>query len=139
MIMPNRMQKINFLIFFLEAHLLRSKTIVFVNTCASVEFYSKLLNEFFSKHDPEMTNLVYGIHGKLKNNRRARIIKNFTDSKNGCLISTDVTSRGIDFDRIHYIIQIDPPEDPDNYIHRIGRTARINRPGVAILMIEPHE
>lgn len=86
-----------------------------------------------------MTNLVYGIHGKLKNNRRARIIKNFTDSKNGCLISTDVTSRGIDFDRIHYIIQIDPPEDPDNYIHRIGRTARINRPGVAILMIEPHE
>ena len=83
-----------------------------------------------------MTNLVYGIHGKLKNNRRARIIKNFTDSKNGCLISTDVTSRGIDFDRIHYIIQIDPPEDPDNYIHRIGRTARINRPGVAILMID---
>jgi superfamily II DNA/RNA helicase len=75
----------------------------------------------------------------LKNNRRARIIKRFTDNKNGCLLSTDVTSRGIDFDRIHYIIQIDPPEDPDNYIHRIGRTARINRPGIAILMIEPHE
>lgn len=53
-------------------------------------------------------------------------------------MSTDVISRGIDFDRIHYIVQIDPPEDPDNYIHRIGRTARINRPGVAILMIEEH-
>ena len=48
-------------------------------------------------------------------------------------------SRGIDFDHIHYIIQVDPPEDPDNYIHRIGRTARINRPGTAILLIEKHE
>lgn len=92
-----------------------------------------------SKIDPENANLIFGIHGKLKNNRRARIIKTFTENKNGCLFSTDVISRGIDFDRIHYIIQIDPPEDPDNYIHRIGRTARINRPGVAILMIEEHE
>jgi superfamily II DNA/RNA helicase len=38
-------------------------------------------------------------------------------------------SRGIDFDHIHFILQVDPPEDPDNYVHRIGRTARINRPG----------
>jgi len=48
---------------------------------------------------------------------------------NGCLFATDVVSRGIDFDHIHYILQIDPPEDPDNYVHRIGRTARVNRPG----------
>jgi superfamily II DNA/RNA helicase len=54
-------------------------------------------------------------------------------------MSTDVISRGIDFDEIHYIIQVDPPENPDNFIHRIGRTARINKPGIAILMIEKHE
>lgn len=52
---------------------------------------------------------------------------------NGCLFATDVVSRGIDFDHIHYIVQVDPPEDPDNYVHRIGRTARINRPGTVII------
>ena len=51
---------------------------------------------------------------------------------NGCLFATDVVSRGIDFDHIHYILQVDPPVDPDNYVHRIGRTARINRPGTVI-------
>jgi len=51
---------------------------------------------------------------------------------NGCLFATDVVSRGIDFDHIHLILQVDPPEDPDNYVHRIGRTARINRPGTVI-------
>ncbi len=54
---------------------------------------------------------------------------------NGCLFATDVVSRGIDFDHIHYILQVDPPEDPDNYVHRIGRTARINRPGTVTLFI----
>jgi ATP-dependent RNA helicase DDX10/DBP4 len=53
---------------------------------------------------------------------------------NGCLFATDVVSRGIDFDYIHFIVQIDPPEDPDNYVHRIGRTARINRPGTVIFI-----
>ncbi len=54
---------------------------------------------------------------------------------NGCLFATDVVSRGIDFDHIHYIVQVDPPEDPDNYVHRIGRTARINRPGTVIIYL----
>jgi superfamily II DNA/RNA helicase len=54
---------------------------------------------------------------------------------NGCLFATDVVSRGIDFDHIHLILQVDPPEDPDNYVHRIGRTARINRPGTVIFIL----
>lgn len=53
----------------------------------------------------------------------------------GCLFATDVVSRGIDFDHIHFIVQVDPPEDPDNYVHRIGRTARINRPGTVIFLL----
>ena len=57
------------------------------------------------------------------------MIKSFLTKQSGCLFATDVVSRGIDFDHIHYIVQVDPPEDPDNYVHRIGRTARINRPG----------
>ena len=79
------------------------------------------------------------MHGKLKNRRRNKILQSFTEKGNGCLFATDVVSRGIDFDHIHYIIQVDPPEDPDNYIHRIGRTARVNNSGTAILLIENHE
>lgn len=137
--MDHRLQKIDFLILFLKKYLTSSKTIVFFNTCFSVEFYAKLMDALFTESDPENKGLIHGIHGKLKNNRRARLLKAFTEQKNGCLMATDVVSRGIDFDHIHYIIQVDPPEDPDNYIHRIGRTARINRPGTAILLIEKHE
>lgn len=82
--------------------------------------------------------MIEGIHGKLKTNRRKNILNRFTSLKNGCLFSTDVVARGIDFDHIHFIIQIDPPEDPDNYVHRIGRTARVNKPGTAILLLEKH-
>jgi superfamily II DNA/RNA helicase len=76
-----------------------------------------------------------GLHGRLKTNRREKLIRNFMKRSNGCLFATDVVSRGIDFDHIHFIVQIDPPEDPDNYVHRIGRTARINRPGTVIFSI----
>lgn len=108
---------------------------MFFNTCASVDFYTKLMKELSTDGDEEARGLIEGIHGKLKNKKRNKILTKFTELKNGCLFATDVVSRGIDFDYIHYIIQVDPPEDPDNYIHRIGRTARINKPGTAILLI----
>jgi len=63
------------------------------------------------------------------------LIKQFLKKQYGCLFATDVVSRGIDFDHIHFIVQVDPPEDPDNYVHRIGRTARINRPGTVIFLL----
>ena len=50
-----------------------------------------------------------------------------------------MAARGIDFERIDQIIQIDPPEVPEQLVHRIGRTARVNRPGKALLMLEDHE
>jgi len=77
---------------------------------------------------------IVGLHGKLKTKRREKLITSFMKKSNGCLFATDVVSRGIDFDHIHYIVQVDPPEDPDNYVHRIGRTARINRPGTVIFL-----
>lgn len=80
---------------------------------------------------------IVGLHGKLKTKRREKLITSFMKKSNGCLFATDVVSRGIDFDHIHYIVQVDPPEDPDNYVHRIGRTARINRPGTVIFLFIP--
>ena len=57
----------------------------------------------------------------------------------GFLIGTDVVARGIDFDDIEYIMQVDPPQDPNFYIHRVGRTARVGRKGSALLFLEPNE
>ena len=78
---------------------------------------------------------IFGIHGKLKTKKRQRIIETFFEKQNGVLFATDVVSRGIDFEFVHFIVQADPPEDPDNYIHRIGRTARVNRPGTVKLIL----
>lgn len=50
-------------------------------------------------------------------------------AKGRILLATDVVSRGIDFGDVEYIFQLDPPDDPDNFVHRIGRTARVNRKG----------
>jgi ATP-dependent RNA helicase DDX55/SPB4 len=111
----------------------QAKIIIFFNTCASVDFYTKVLRDFLTREDDEI--YVEGIHGKLKNKKRNRILQIFTERKNGCLFATDVVSRGIDFDHVDFIVQVDPPEDPDNYIHRIGRTARVNNSGTAILLI----
>jgi superfamily II DNA/RNA helicase len=139
MVFPTRYHKLHFLIFFLQQYLTTSKSIIFFNTCASVEFYAKLLSQLMQERGFEFGALIWGIHGKLKNHRRARIANKFGEAKTGCLMATDVIARGIDFEQINYIIQVDPPENPDNYVHRIGRTARINQPGVAILLIEKHE
>ena len=101
-----------------------AKIIVFLSTCSSVDYYTKILTAYFKGKEN-----IFGIHGKLKTRRRKRIIEQFFQKEHGALFATDVVSRGIDFEYVHYIIQADPPEDPDNYIHRIGRTARVNRPG----------
>lgn len=115
-----------------------SKIIVFLSTCACVDYYTKLFELYFNSISNEKDN-IYGIHGKLKTRRRKRIIEEFFSKDKGVLFATDVVSRGIDFEHVHFIIQVDPPEDPDNYIHRIGRTARINRPGtVKYIIFRPY-
>lgn len=75
----------------------------------------------------------------MKPKKREKVFQNFFRLKAGVLVTTDVAARGIDFERIDQIIQIDPPEVPEQLVHRIGRTARVNRPGKALLMLEDHE
>ena len=132
--MNNRREKIDFLFKFFMAHHLKSKMIVFFNTCATVEFYSKLFNSYFQQLKKEIAP-VYRLHGQLKSKKRISVMKEFRESQYGCMFATDVVSRGIDFEEVHFILQVDPPEDPDNYVHRIGRTARINKPGTVTLTL----
>ncbi len=75
------------------------------------------------------------IHGNLNQSKRDRVMKNFRTGKFDVLVATDLASRGIDVADISHIINFDIPEDPEVYIHRVGRTARMGKPGKAFTFV----
>ncbi|MEM6577440.1 MAG: DEAD/DEAH box helicase [Pseudomonadota bacterium] len=79
------------------------------------------------------------IHGNKTQGQRDRAIKAFRDGTITVLVATDVAARGIDIPGVAYVINYDLPEVPDNYVHRIGRTARAGREGEAIALCAPEE
>ncbi len=82
---------------------------------------------------------VATMHGDLPQPVRDRIMQGFRDGKITYLVATDVVGRGIDVTNISHIINYDTPEDPENYVHRIGRTGRMGADGVAIAFITPEQ
>ena len=82
---------------------------------------------------------VHAIHGDLAQTQRERIMAGFRAEKVHVLIATDVASRGIDVSGISHVINFDLPMDIENYVHRIGRTGRIGRDGVAISFVTPEQ
>jgi ATP-dependent RNA helicase RhlE len=72
------------------------------------------------------------IHGDLSQRQRDMAIQAFRTGKTGLLIATDVAARGLDIPKVSHVINYDMPEDPGMYFHRIGRTARAGRRGIAI-------
>ncbi len=80
-----------------------------------------------------------GLHGDLSQTQRDRVMKKFRDGKLDILIATDVAARGLDIDHISHVINYDIPQDPESYVHRIGRTGRAGKKGVAITFIQPRE
>lgn len=91
-------------------------TLVFVKTKYSTERIADKLK----KSDI----MARAIHGDLKQNKRAKIIKDFRDKKFNVLVATDVAARGLDIDHIDTVINYDLPQAPEDYIHRIGRCSR---------------
>lgn len=79
------------------------------------------------------------IHGNLTQRQRQRVIKDFRAAKFQYLITTDIVSRGIDISGISHIYNYDIPENPEIYIHRIGRTGRMDEEGIAITFITTRE
>jgi ATP-dependent RNA helicase DeaD len=79
------------------------------------------------------------MHGDLPQDIRNRIMQGFRDGKIVHLIATDVVGRGIDVRNISHIVNYDIPIDPENYVHRIGRTGRIGADGVAIAFVTPEQ
>lgn len=80
-----------------------------------------------------------GLHGDLSQSQRDRVMKKFREGKLEILVATDVAARGIDIDDITHVINYDIPQDHESYVHRIGRTGRAGKKGVAVTFIEPRE
>ncbi|ETK73483.1 hypothetical protein F441_20003 [Phytophthora nicotianae CJ01A1] len=111
---------------------LKKKVMVFFSSCSAVKFYGELLNYIDIP--------VLDIHGKQKQNKRTTTFFQFCNAKTGILLCTDVAARGLDIPAVDWIIQFDPPDDPREYIHRVGRTARgAKGKGKALLMLLPDE
>lgn len=101
-----------------------NQSIVYVNTREKAEWLSeKLKGKNFT---------VSMIHSKMTSFERSKIIKDFRNGSSRVLISTDLLSRGIDVQQLSIVINYDLPLDNDNYLHRIGRSGRYGRKGVAI-------
>ncbi len=125
-------EKLNTLWSFIKANL-KSKILVFLSSGKQVRF----VYESFRHLQPGIPLLH--LHGRQKQTARLDITTKFSATKNSCLFATDVVARGLDFPAVDWVIQLDCPEDADTYIHRVGRTARYERDGRAILFLQPTE
>ncbi|KAK6544597.1 ATP-dependent RNA helicase dbp4 [Orbilia ellipsospora] len=125
-------EKLDILWSFIRANV-KSKILVFLSSTKQVRF----VYETFRQMQPGIPLLH--LHGKQKQTARLEITANFSKSKNSCLFATDVVARGLDFPAVDWVIQVDCPEDADTYIHRVGRTARYERDGRAVLFLCPTE
>ncbi len=83
--------------------------------------------------------LVDALHGDLSQAQRDRVMKRFRTNDIELLIATDVAARGIDVENVTHVINYDIPQDPESYVHRIGRTGRAGKRGLAITLVTPRE
>jgi len=82
---------------------------------------------------------VEALNGDLNQRIREQVLNRFRKTENSILVATDVAARGLDIDDISHVINYDLPDDPESYIHRIGRTARAGKKGIAISLVTPRE
>ncbi len=79
------------------------------------------------------------IHGDKSQNQRQRALTQFKENKVRVLVATDIAARGIDIDKLRYVVNYDIPNEPETYVHRIGRCGRAGEDGIAISICEPEE
>lgn len=131
--------------------------ICFVHDEQKINMLSHILSErkdydsiiIFSSTKKKVTDIVrslsrdgyqsQGISSNLEQSKREEVLRDFRARKIRILIATDVMSRGIDIKDINMVVNYDVPADPEDYVHRVGRTARVNSLGEAITLVTPHE
>ena len=124
------MHKLDALTRILEAELFEAMLIFVRTKTATVELSAKLEARGYASTP---------LNGDIKQNQRERSIESLTRGKLDILVATDFAARGLDVERITYVINYDIPHDTEGYVHRIGRTGRAGRQGDAILFVAPRE
>lgn len=128
---PNFNTKINLLKYLLHKDDM-SRVLVFVSSIA-------LADKVFDKMEEEFGSEVDYIHSKRTQSQRFRAVKGFGEGVMRILIATDVVARGIDVSSVSHVINFDLPIEPEQYIHRIGRTGRADKQGISIAFCSPLE
>ncbi|DBA02458.1 TPA: hypothetical protein N0F65_008672 [Lagenidium giganteum] len=109
----------------------QSSMMIFVSTCKMCELLGEIGNEMGIK--------CVTLHSVMSQNRRLAALGKFKSGSSHILISTDVASRGLDIPEVDVVINFDLPRDADDYIHRVGRTARAGRKGQSISLVTQHD
>ena len=125
-------EKLDVLWSFLRSNT-KKKIVVFLSSGKQVRF----VYESFRHLQPGLPLLH--LHGNQKQTARLDITSRFSRAQHACLFATDVAARGLDFPSVDWVVQVDAPENPDTYIHRVGRTARFDREGHSVLFLDPSE
>jgi len=125
---PNFNTKINLLTYLLKNNSNFAKVLVFVST-------KKLADDVYERIEPLFPESIGIIHSNKSQNFRFETFRSFNENKLRVLIATDLVARGLDFDDITHVVNFDMPEIPENYIHRIGRTGRADKNGVALAFV----
>jgi len=112
-----------------------SKSMIFCTTAWGTSATAKLLKDAGNGTLPP----VYEIHSKLTQNRRLAVAQDFKRARSGILVTSDVTARGMDFPGVTLVAQVGLPSSSEQYIHRLGRTARAGRSGKGVIILTPHE
>ncbi|SOD99621.1 DEAD/DEAH box helicase [Spirosoma fluviale] len=125
---PNFYTKINLLTLLLNRNAAMTKVLVFVAT-------KQLADQLFEHMESGFPDQIGVIHSNKAQNKRFEAVNNFKAGICRILIATDIIARGIDVTDVSHVVNFDLPEVPENYIHRIGRTGRADREGIAISFI----
>lgn len=127
---PNFYTKINLLELLLRQHTDMTKVLVFVAT-------KSLADQVYAQLDSEMPGQVGVIHSNKAQNHRFEAVEQFKAGTYRVLIATDIIARGIDVADVSHVVNFDLPDLPESYIHRIGRTGRADRKGIAVSFVTP--
>lgn len=122
---PNFYTKVNLLENLLKSDASMSKVLVFAAT-------KKMADQLYEELSLRFPDQVGVIHSNKEQNHRFNTVKQFKEGVYRFIIATDIVARGIDIAEVTHVINFDTPDVPENYIHRIGRTGRFDKKGIAI-------
>lgn len=129
---PNFYSKVNLLELLLTEDSSMTKVLVFVAT-------KKLADQLYEQLEPKFPGIAGVIHSNKEQNHRFNTVQQFKDGQYRFIIATDIVARGIDIASVTHVINFDIPEVPEHYIHRIGRTGRYDKKGIALSFITEKE